>query len=639
MKLSSSVFYESRLAPPLLVLVGAAIAVVAYLQAFNYPFNFDDAIHVTENTKLAELRLGELWRLLVEPYNRYSEFLPLRDLSFWFDITLFGLNPSAFRMHNILLYLLCLPVTYGTTLSLWCYFRPADAASAPWAAAAVTALFAVHPVLVESVVWVSGRKYALPNLFSMLTLWFAVKVKREQGFSPRYAAAALVAFVAVMLSKASYFTVAPVVALLWVMFWRDIPIPNRRRSLLLWPAAILLLAAFLLLIFIASSRVADSSERVPLYFGIEVIPRTLAVLGWLARLAVSPEGRHFIYPVFEDPWFPAMVAAGVAVLASAAWGMVMLLRRRSLEGFALAAFALLCIPYLQLIPYGAPSLVSDRYLAFAAWSAILLLVALVWRLKPAPRTILLFIIALPLACQTAVRTRDWRSFDALVDADLHAFPGHYAPAFQKVLWVQLQSGLNRSAAETARNVTDLQARSIMMGLIHADYAVRVKSALSGNPQEAMGLLLKLGDALKKPPVQAKWNANMLHVYRISQRALHRQWIYLAERFPDDALVHYNTGLWMLGIHKDEYALGYLRTAVESQHLPAPVRGAAFKSLGLALINSGHVAEAEAPLRAALAQQPPDTYASCLLSEVYKQTRRFEEAARAGANCPKFLPTE
>jgi hypothetical protein len=169
------------------------------------------------------LHLAELRRLFTEPYNPY-EFLPLRDLSYWFDITLFGLTPSAFRVHNILLYLLCLPLVYGTTMAVWRYFRPADAASAPWAAAVVTALFVVHPSHAEAVVWISGRKDVLSTMFSLLALWFAVKAKREQGASHRYATAALVALLAAMLSKATAVAVAPVIAMLWMLFWHDIPI-------------------------------------------------------------------------------------------------------------------------------------------------------------------------------------------------------------------------------------------------------------------------------------------------------------------------------------------------------------------------------------------------------------------------------
>ncbi len=624
-----------QFAPLALVLVSAVAAVAAYLQALNYPFVFDDAAYIADNHKLARLHLTELWRLFTEPYNIFSEFLPLRELSYWLDITLFGLNPSASRLHNILLYLLCLPLVYGTTSGLWRYFRPADTASAPWAAATVTALFALHPALVESVVWISGRKYVLPNLFSMLALWFAVSARREQGLSAPHAVAALVAFVAVMLSKASYVAVAPVIALLWVIFWRDVPAPDRRRSTLLWPLAILLLAGFLVRIFISSSE-----ERESVYFGIEAVTRTLAVLGWLARLAVSPESRHYFYPVFEDPYLHVMVALGVAVLAAAAAGGVMLLRRRSLEGFALATFLLLCVPYIHLIPYKPPSLVSDRWLALAVWPVTLLVVSLSWRLKPVTRTVLLLAIALPWGFQTMERTRDWRNIETLADADLRAYPGYYLPAAYKIVGAQLPQRLYREASETANNITFPEFRDIMVKLVKADYAVHVEAVSTGKPQEAMALLWQLGSEHKKPPAQAKWNSPINNLLSKTLLTLTDEWGSLAEHFPDDVSVRYNTGLWMLNVSTfGEKAVTHLRAATGSQQLPESVRGTAFKNLGLALLNSGHIADAEAPLRAALEQPQPDLRAYCLLSKVYKQTKRFEEAARAEANCPSRAPNE
>jgi len=151
------------------------------------------------------LSAANLWQLFTEPFNVASEFLPLRELSYWIDIQLFGLNPLAFRLHNIALYLLCMPLSFSVTAKLWSYFCPQQEASATWVAACVTALFALHPAFVESVVWISGRKYVLPNLFSMLALWFAVNVRREQDFSLSYLCATLLSVIAVMLSKASYF--------------------------------------------------------------------------------------------------------------------------------------------------------------------------------------------------------------------------------------------------------------------------------------------------------------------------------------------------------------------------------------------------------------------------------------------------
>ena len=618
-----------QLAPELLAVVSAVVAVAAYLQALNFPFILDDIAYIVWNTKLPGLHLNELWRLLIEPYNDSFEFLPLRDLSFWVDMKLFGLTPSAFRMHNILSYLLCLPLVYVVTSNLWRYFRPADAASAPWGAAAVTALFALHPALVESVVWISGSKYVLPNLFSMLALWFAVDAKREQGLSVLHATATLVAFAAVMFSKSSYVPVAPLIAMLWVTFWLDTPAPNRHRIQLLWPLSILLLAVVMLRNFIAYNQGFDS---LPFYFGVEAVTRSLAALGWLARLAVSTGNRHFYYPVFEDPYLPVMVILGAAILSVAAASMVIMLRRRSLGGFAWIAFLLLCLPYIQLIPNGSPSLVSDRYVALAVWPIVLLIVSLSWRLSPVPRTVLLLAFALSWGWQTIERTRDWHDFEVLVDADMRAYPGYYMPAVYKITSFQLPRGMYREATDTANRITTPELRDIMLGIVRIHHGGDADAVATGKLQEAMVLLWKLAHDNKQPPVQAQWNSPINNLWQRMPSLLATEWKYLAERFPDDVSVRYNAGLWMLDAQRYQDAAAYLRYATESQRLPVTMRGIAFESLGVALMNSGHVAEAETPLHAALEQTPPDSRAYCSLTEVYKQSARFEEAARAEANC-------
>ena len=613
-------------APLLLVLASALIAVIAYLQALDYPFYYDDATYITENARLAGLHLTQLWRLFTEPYNDFSEFLPLRDISYWLDLKLSGLNPSGFRVHNIVLYLLCLPLVYGTTSVLWRYFHTADAPAAPWAAAAVTALFALHPAQVESVVWIAGRKDVLSTLFSLLALWLAARTRLENGFSSLHAASALVTLLAAMLSKATAVAVAPVIALLWLVFWRDIPASNRRRPLLLWPVAILVLAVCFALIFATAIK-----SRIPFYPGVETATRALAVLGWLTRLAVSPESRHFLYPVLEDQHLPAMVALGVAVPAAAIAGWIMLLRRRSLEGFALVAFFLLCTPYLQLVPYVPPSLVADHFLALAVWPVMLLAVALSWRLQPMPRTVLLLAFALPWSFQTMERPRDLRSKESLIEADFRAYPGHYMPAVFKIIDVQLPRGLYREASVTANSIAAPEIRNIMLGLIDANHA-EADATVTGRPQEAIALFWKLGFALKQPPAQAQWNPPMRFAWENFISALTDEWEHLAGHFPDNGAVRYNAGLWMLEIRNNEGAVTHLRAATEAQNLPESARGAAFMNLGLALLNSGHVAEAEAALRAALEQSPPDLRASCRLSEVYKQTNQPEKAMRAEAGC-------
>jgi hypothetical protein len=527
------------------------VAVAAYLQSLDYPFVNDDRFYIVENTKLAGLHFAELWRLFVEPYNPY-EFLPLRDLSYWFDITLFGLTPSAFRLHSIILYLLCLPLVYVTTLGIWRYFRPSDAASAPWVAAATSALFVVNPAHVEAVIWISGRKDVLSALFSLLALWFALKAKREHGFSHGCAAVTLLALLAAMLSKATAVAVAPVIAMLWLFFWRDIPIQDRQRSVLLWPFSSLLLATCVAVIFSAYS-----AAKAPAYLGVEVITRALAVLGWMVRLVVSPENRHFVYPVFDDPYLPAMVTLGVAVLASAIAGVVMVLRKRSLEGFALIALVLLCMPYIQLIPFKTHSLVSDRFLTLAVWPAALLIVAMSWRFRPVIRAVVIFAILLIWSFQTIERPRDWRSYEALWDADLRDYPGHYLPAYEVITLYQLTKGSFREADQTANNIIVPEAMSIMKKLVEVAKDLNDASS-SGDPGEAMTQLQNLEQLFKYPPEQIKWDPTMQYFWNESLSSFVLEWQELVRHFPDNPEVRANARSSLLS------ALKYGRTAVQPQ---------------------------------------------------------------------------
>jgi len=625
----------TRFAPIATVVLCALVAVTACLQAINFPFFGDDATYIVENSKLKGLGLPDMWRLFVEPYNSW-EFLPLRDMSYWLDMELFGMAPSIFRLHNLLLYFICCLLIYAVTLNLWSYFKPAEADSAPWVAAMVAAIFALHPAHIESVVLVSGRKDVLSGFFSLLSLWFATGARRAQSLEPWHAGAALITLVAAMLSKATTVVVAPMIGILWIVFWLGFPAVSRRRTMLLWPLACLLVAACVAMIFMG-----HSSIRLPVYYGVEAYTRALAILGWMVRLAITPESRHFFYPVFEDSWLWCMVALGAAVILAAAVGLVMLLRRRSLEWFALVIFALLCLPFTQLLPYTTQSLVADRFLFLALWPLLLLLVLLAWRFKPVFRAALL-IVVLPWNIQFVEHPKDYWPPAMIIDRDVEAYPGHFLPLSRQLmgkLWLGAPYSDNVSySRETlheslriANEITDLEIRKLMTKLVGGVDAV-YNGTTTTNLQETISFLHGEEADLRTMPARTKWNIPLLQPYEQSRMVLEQEWLYLAKKFPNDVLVRFNTGICLLEHYKFESAATNLRVAVESSQLPVQERGRAFKSLGVALLNSGHIAESEIPLRSALEQSPPDTEAYCALAEVYRHTKRTAEATRADFDC-------
>ncbi len=526
--------------PYLLLLAGMAVATGAYLQVLDTPFLFDDSAYITGNTRLSGLHVADLWRLFVEPYNPY-EFLPLRDFSYWVDLKLYGRSPSAFRIHNILLYLACCLFLFGATRSLWCRLRPVAAASATWVAVSVTVIFAVHPAHVEAVVWASGRKDVLSGMFAMLALWLASSAMRERGLSIPHAIAALLMLLAAIFSKATAVAVAPIIALLWLILWRDIPGNLRRYTTLLWPSACLFVAFWAAKVFVDKSLIKD-----PAYLGVETIDRTLSILGWFARLAISPEGRHSFYPVFDESRFSLMAAFGLVVLLLVVGGVVISLRKRdfAIEGFALFSFALLCIPYFQIIPYRTYSLVADRFLFLSVWPVILLGVSLAWRLSLLPRAVVLLVFALPLCYQTIVRPRDWKSYDALIEADVRAYPGHYIPAIYKAMTIQLPNALFNEAYVTVSAVKDVQIREMLQKELYANHAVFIEAVETGNPGVAIARIKDFESALQQPPEQIKWNPPVRWAWERSRTTVSYLWRYLASRFPGNEDVRKNAVTWM-----------------------------------------------------------------------------------------------
>ena len=619
---------SSRYFPFALMFTAAAAAILAYLQALNFPFVIDDTTYISTNNKLAELPFTELWRLFLEPFNSMSEFLPLRELSYWIDIALFGLNPAAFRIHSIIFYLLCLPVVYGATKSTLSFFRKKTLEDDVWIAAVVTTLFALHPSHAEAVVWIAGRKDVMSGMFALMAFWLAVNARRESGISMLYASATLVAITMAMLSKATAIAVVPLIAVLWFMFWRDTPALHRKYATLLWPIGSILLALGIVLVFAASYP-----YTMPLYFGMEAITRTLAVLGWFARLAVSPESRHFFYPVFEYNYLWILVTLGAITLAAALASSIKLLwlRSYSIEAFALMAFVILCLPSLQLIPYAPPSMISDRFIFLASWPGILLLVLLLWRLKPAFRVLMLMAVTLLWGAQTFQRPMDWISNEKMIAVDMEAFPGYYAPVAYMVT-TQLKKGVSLDASNSTKLIRDPLVRNVLLGLIGLDYIIRVKVMGTGDPFIAEDGFNKLTAVLKTRPEQTKWNAPMSQLWDTCRARLMDQWIFLIKQFPGDMMLRYKAGLSVLSLEHYAGAAEFLRVATESHRLPDDVRGDAYLNYGRALMKKGDLDGAEDAFQNAIAQYPPENRAYCLLADLYRKTGNLQQASETDSDC-------
>jgi len=194
----------------------AAVTLAAYLPAIRAGFIWDDNEYVTQNRTLRSLHgLGRIW---AEPTS-IPQYYPLVHTMFWAEYHLWGLEPAGYHAVNITLHALA-------AVLLWRLLRRLGVPGAYLAAA----IFALHPVHVESVAWITERKNVLSMVFYLLAFGAYLRFSPLEGGAPRrwgWYAAALVLFIGALLSKTVTASL-PAAALLVVWWkrgriaWRDV---------------------------------------------------------------------------------------------------------------------------------------------------------------------------------------------------------------------------------------------------------------------------------------------------------------------------------------------------------------------------------------------------------------------------------
>jgi len=184
-------------------IVLAVVTLAVFWQVNQYEFvYFDDNIYVTENIHIQSgITLdGFLWAFSTT----YAEFWhPLTWLSLMFDYQLYGLNAGGYHLTNLILHIL------STLLLFWLFNRMTGAI---WKSAFVAAIFALHPMHVESVAWIAERKDVLSAFFWMLTLCLYVYYT-EKPVIRRYMPV-LLCFACALMSKPMVVTLPIVMILL-----------------------------------------------------------------------------------------------------------------------------------------------------------------------------------------------------------------------------------------------------------------------------------------------------------------------------------------------------------------------------------------------------------------------------------------
>jgi tetratricopeptide (TPR) repeat protein len=585
-------------------------------QTARYEFvNYDDGLYVFDNPPVSHglTAQGIVWAFT---HVHAGYWAPVTWLSLMLDCQIYGLNAGGHHLSNVLLHA-------ATAILLFLVLRRMTGGF--WPSALAAALFAVHPLRVESVAWVTERKDVLSGLFFVLTLGAYVSYVRHPFSVARYLAIML--FLALGLMAKPILVTLPLVLLL-LDYWPlgrlaggdrvNLAPPHcngggvlgdanswgtrLRRLPVFWQLVIEKLPLLLLAVifcgvtFWTQTAAAEVADALPL--GGRIANALVSYAAYL-RQFVYPVGLAVFYcpPGANLPLERVLVAAMVLALISA--GVLACRRRCPYLLMGWLCYLGMLAPVIGLVQVGTEAM-ADR---FTYLPQIGLCIALAW------------------GAADVLRSRSYRGWlggavAALVLAVLMGCAWR-----QTCFWSDTETLWNHALACTTRNFVAYNG----LGRIFFDRrkfdeaAAYYQKALDSKPDyasayEGLGLVsvargqydeaiayYRKGLTIEpdSPVLYDSLGSALAACGQFDEAFAHYR--KALELQPHDATIHYDFANALAGVGRLDEAIEHYRTALKSQ--PDHVQG--YNNLGIALASRGQLDEAIAQFEWALKIKPDD----------------------------------
>jgi len=570
-----------KTAAPLLLLI--VLTAAAYAPAARGGFIWDDDAYVTANPTLRSAEgLQAIW---TRPTS-LPQYYPLVHTTFWIEYHLWKLDPLGFHVDNILLQALnaCL---------LWLLLVRLEVPGALLAAA----LFAVHPVQVESVAWITERKNLLSTCFYLLAFLEYLKCRASESSdrdgSRRAYAFSLAAFVCALLSKTVACSLPA--AILIVHWWKQGRI---RRSDVFRTAPMFAIGVA----FAASTAVLEaghvgaSGDEWGWTSGERVLIAGRALWFYAGKL-LWPVDLTFIYPqwmIDAHVWWQWLFPAAAIGVGALAWLARSRIGRGPLAALMLFGGTLLpALGFVNIYPMRY-SFVADHFQYAACIALLTLCASTVWtwldranrRVRAVGYVVCGGILVL-LSAETFLQARVYASATTLWDDTLRKNPACWM-AHGNVASLLVDQGRRGEAAPhfaIARDhYTEMVRRQPQSAQAHRNLGTELM--VEGRNDEADG---QFAEAVRLDP--------------------------------RDYASHNYLGLSLSARGQDEDALGHLTQAVSINARFAQARF----NLANVLFKRGRFAEAEEHYRAALSLNPFDAEANNNYGLLLLETKRLDAA--------------
>jgi protein O-mannosyl-transferase len=355
------------------------MVLVIYGQTINHDFvNYDDDFYVTENPFIKDGLSwdGIEWAFSIEPKNSQwvpANWIPLTHLSHLISVQLFGLNPAAHHLVNIAFHL------FNVLLLFSLLVKTTGNKKASLMAAI---LFAIHPLHVESVAWISERKDVLSLFFGLLAIHSYLKYVGKKSIFNAFRVCVL--FLLGLMAKPMLVTI-PFVLLLFdywplkrINFYSKASyLLKKNKNLILEKIPFFLITIFscwVALSFQAKANAINSLQSIS--FGTRIENVTVSYWVYLQKI-LWPTGLTVFYPLHLTPYGILEVIFGFILVLSVS--IFAVIWRRDKPHFFIGWFWFIgtLIPVIGLIQVGSQAF-ADRYMYLPA---IGLYIALSWEIS------------------------------------------------------------------------------------------------------------------------------------------------------------------------------------------------------------------------------------------------------------------
>lgn len=331
------------------------LGLIAFWPSVSYDFvNWDDPAYIEYNDLIKGWSWSNLKGIATEVVTR--NYAPITIFSFLIDYTLWGTNPCGYHATNILLHLA------NGLLVFFLMRRVTGSVFVGWLTAA---LFLIHPIQIESVVWISSRKGLLCSLFMLSALMMRMKPDPDHRDDLWY----LVFLALALFSKAHAIVLPPIVLLYDMLIHRQALAKALPRQFIAG-----LMSLLLLLMTMGAQNTVLGGVRGHMSLGLmRIIAVDITILWQYMGMMVCPTSLCVMYdPPTSGIWKQVLAGSlGWAIVAAGLWRV-----RRSHPMLLLGAFSFLLLLFPMLNFFRITTLMNDRYLylpciiVFAAFASL-----------------------------------------------------------------------------------------------------------------------------------------------------------------------------------------------------------------------------------------------------------------------------